>query len=154
MLVTALVAVPAFAQVQKSEFVKECFGACDPGVMEKPLGNGGCSQPCGWGTVTLKGGGTFEAFIYQNSDGWVQVLINGTIPSDLRQNLQEFESGYGDGGQWKTAVDTVTGYTWIGTGSYDYLCDKDRCTNKLVIKKIVEQFKKAGLEYKPVEYAD
>lgn len=150
----ALTCVTAVAQTNVPPFVQACLDSCNAGTLIVEQGQSTCDGLIGYGTTTFKDTGiAITWFAYQNSDGYVQLMFDSVVPSLYRQNLQERESGYGDGQHWETRV-YPCGYTWLGTSAYSYLCDETVKTNKKVLKKIIDYAKEAKVTLTVTEYFD
>jgi len=123
------------------EFIQQCLDSCK-------------GQPIAWGTAEYKGlEGSDTWFCFQNTDGYVRIFVDNIVPSEIRQNLQAIKADAKKTG-WKTEIDAKQRRTYIGTASYDYLCDEDVCTNKIVMKAIQDKIKKTDLILKVTEYFD
>lgn len=152
--VLCLTTVPA-ASAQTPPFVQACIDSCAKGTVVAPGVPSTCDgAPIAYGTFKAKGADrAYTFFVYKNSDTYVQVLVDSTVPSSLRQNLQATPSGNGETGHWETKV-LPSGYTWVGTSGYDVLCKDKIKTNLKVMKKIIEAFKDADVPITTIEYFD
>ncbi len=135
------ITAPAHAQADLPPFVQDLFDNCE-------------GKPIAWGMTEYKGlEGSDVWFCFQNSDGLVQIVVDGIVPSDTRQNLQAIESDVDKKG-WETDTDHKAKQTLVSTARYTYLCADDVCTNKKVMNTIQEKIKKTGFKLTVTEYFD
>lgn len=138
----ALACVTASAQSDLPPFVQNSIDSC-----------GG--KPIAWGTVTYKSQEGIDTwFSFQNSDGYVMILVDNIVPSDIRQNLQTIPSDVSEKDGWETNIDAKKHETLIGTAGYSYLCKDKICTNKKVVKAIQDKTKDTGLTLVVTDYFD
>ncbi len=110
-------------------------------------------SPIAWGEVYYSNWEGSQIWFCYNLDGNVIIVVDGIVPSDIRQNLQVIQGDTKKTG-WKTQIDPKERVTLVETATYTSLCKDDICTNKKVIKAIQDRTKDTGLTFAVTDYFD